>query len=112
LFHGASLFRAVSGAFARLTAPHWRQRRFLAERESLPTRKSLGGLLGVNIFARVHQKASRSNLRKLELWSLEPEQLALFGPVGGQIEGQTHQPLCAEFRRVFAVDDGRDDIGC
>jgi hypothetical protein len=43
---------------------------------------------------------------------LKPEQLPLFGPVGGEFERQPRQPLCAEFRRVFAVDDGRDDIGC
>ena len=34
---------------------------------------------------------------------MKPEELPLFGPVGGYFEGQPHQPLCAELRRVFAV---------
>ena len=42
---------------------------------------------------------------------LKAEQLALFGPVGGELKGQPHEPLCAELRRMFAVDDGGDDVG-
>jgi hypothetical protein len=45
------------------------------------------------------------------LHSLESPEFALFGPVGWKFEGETHQALCAELRRVFAVDDRRDDIG-
>ena len=43
---------------------------------------------------------------------MKPEELPLFGPVRGYFGGQPHQPLRAELRRVFAVDDGGDDIGC
>ena len=39
------------------------------------------------------------------------EEFALFAPVDGKLEGQTHESLCAELRRVLAIDDGRDDIG-
>ena len=46
------------------------------------------------------------------LFAPKPEQLPLFGPVGGEFKRQPRQPLCAELWRVFAVDDGHDDIGC
>src|SRR5690606_26053989 len=85
-----------------------RQRRYCGNRGAPPARKSLGGHLGVNIFARVHRKASRSNVRKLALLPLKSEQPPLFGPVGGEFERQPRQALRAELRRLFAVDDGRD----
>jgi hypothetical protein len=47
----------------------------------------------------------------LPLSSGKAEELALFGPVGWEFEGKTHEALCAELRRMLAVDDGRDDIG-
>jgi hypothetical protein len=45
------------------------------------------------------------------LHALKPQEFPLFGPVGWEFEGETHEPLCTELRRVLAVDDGRDDIG-
>ena len=66
----------------------------------------------VNILAAATGEASRGTRAGPALALLKPKEFALFGPVGGYFEGQPHQPLCAKFRRVFAVDDGRDDIGC
>ena len=85
-----------------------RQRRFFGEFSRAPTRKSLAGHLGVNIFGESTARGARGPALSV----LKAEQLPLLGPVGGEFEGQPHQPLCAELRRVFAVDDGRDDIGC
>ena len=41
---------------------------------------------------------------------LKTFEFALFGPIGWEFESQTHESLCAELRRMFAVDDRRDDI--
>jgi hypothetical protein len=48
---------------------------------------------------------------KRALSLLKPKQLALFGPVDRYMGRQSHQFLRRELRRVFAVDDGSDDIG-
>ena len=70
------------------------------------------GAFGGQHFRRQQQGSIDGTGANSLLRLLKPEELPLFGPVGGDLKGQTHQPLCAEFERVFAVYDGRDDIGC
>jgi hypothetical protein len=75
------------------------------------TRKSLGGHSGVNIFRRRQPESIAGTGHRTLLSLRKPEQLPLCGPVGGEFEGRTHQALRTKLRRVFAVDDRRDDIG-
>ena len=49
--------------------------------------------------------------RALYLSLLKTKQLPLFSPVDGYLERQSHQLLGCELRRVFAVDNGGDDVG-
>ena len=70
----------------------------------------MGGIWGSTFAsAAVTQRVGRAPTSPLT--SLETEEFALFAPVDGKLEGQTHESLCAELRRVHAIDDGRDDIG-
>jgi hypothetical protein len=94
-----------------------RQRHFFGEIGRARTRKSPGRHLGVNIpFAditvadiTVQEQASAADSRRLLV--RKSQQPALFAPVDRDIECQAHQFLGGELRRVFAVDDGGDNVG-
>ncbi len=88
----------------------WQRRFFIEFSRALP-KKSLGGHLGVNIFAAAFGRHHAGACKRRALSLLKPKPLSLFGPVDGQMGRQSHQLLRRELRRVFAVDDGCDDIG-
>jgi len=104
-----------SGGFRQVCPPlsrHSGGRDGFSRREGRCRRGSLSGGIWGSTFSYEYIRQHRAaTCAKLALLPLKPEQLALFGPVGGEFEGQPRQPLRAELRRVFTVDDGRDDIG-
>jgi hypothetical protein len=114
---GTSSGRAVRPNLSQNVARFWRlrfsferQRRFCVVIAHALTRESLGRHLGVNILSDGRGAAPGLPPNAL-LHPLESQEFALFGPAGWKFEGQTHEALCTELRRVFAVDDRRDDIG-
>jgi hypothetical protein len=112
VFHETSLFRAFSGAFARPHRASVVAKTSLRGNEGSWRRGSLSGGIWGSTFSDEANIKHRNNLHERALWPVESEQLALFRPIGGELNGQPHQPLRAKLRRVFSVDDGRDDIGC
>ena len=75
--------RQILALGIRLQAAETLLRQIWPRRDAKVSRGAFGG----QHFGDGDSEASRSNLRKLTLLPLKPEQLALFGPVGGEFEG-------------------------
>ena len=90
MFHGTSLFRAVSGAFPRLHRASVAAETSLRGTSAAADAEVSRGAFGGQHFPTTATRSIAWDVSQLALLRLKPEQLALFGPVGGEFESQAH----------------------